>query len=76
LPQGAGALDGNRSRAEVVFVRNSEAMAAWAMNEPKMTFIGRCGTYQYLDMDQVIHSHSLMSGNRWRASIERPKRRP
>jgi UDP-galactopyranose mutase len=26
-----------------------------ARTEPRMTFIGRCGTYQYLDMDQVIN---------------------
>lgn len=26
-----------------------------AANQPNMTFIGRCGTYQYLDMHQVIN---------------------
>jgi len=31
---------------------------------PNMTFIGRCGTYQYLDMDQVI-SQSLQGARRW-----------
>jgi UDP-galactopyranose mutase len=31
---------------------------------PNMSFIGRCGTYQYLDMDQVINQ-SLMSVRRW-----------
>ena len=29
-----------------------------------MAFIGRCGTYQYLDMDQVINQ-SLASAQRW-----------
>jgi UDP-galactopyranose mutase len=31
---------------------------------PNMAFIGRCGTYQYLDMDQVINQ-SLASARRW-----------
>jgi UDP-galactopyranose mutase len=31
---------------------------------PNMAFIGRCGTYQYLDMDQVI-SQSLAGVRRW-----------
>jgi UDP-galactopyranose mutase len=31
---------------------------------PNMAFIGRCGTYQYLDMDQVI-SQSLAGARRW-----------
>ena len=31
---------------------------------PRITFIGRCGTYQYLDMDQVI-ADSLASANKW-----------
>ncbi len=31
---------------------------------PNMDFIGRCGTYQYLDMDQVINQ-SLASSERW-----------
>ena len=31
---------------------------------PNMDFIGRCGTYQYLDMDQVINQ-SLMSVEKW-----------
>jgi len=30
----------------------------------RMKFIGRCGTYQYLDMDQVI-SQSLLSARKW-----------
>ena len=32
--------------------------------ETKISFIGRCGTYQYLDMDQVI-SQSLAGAERW-----------
>ena len=31
---------------------------------PAMAFIGRCGTYQYLDMDQVI-AQSLGGARRW-----------
>jgi len=31
---------------------------------PAMAFIGRCGTYQYLDMDQVI-AQSLSGARRW-----------
>ncbi|HEX2941883.1 MAG TPA: UDP-galactopyranose mutase [Rhodopila sp.] len=34
---------------------------------PNMTFIGRCGTYQYLDMDQVINQ-SLAGARRWLAA--------
>ncbi len=33
----------------------------------EMAFIGRCGTYQYLDMDQVINQ-SLASARRWIAA--------
>jgi UDP-galactopyranose mutase len=33
---------------------------------PDMTFIGRCGTYQYLDMDQVVNQ-SLAGARRWLA---------
>jgi UDP-galactopyranose mutase len=35
-----------------------------AESEANMTFIGRCGTYQYLDMDQVI-SQSLLRAHAW-----------
>lgn len=34
--------------------------------EPKVRFIGRCGTYRYLDMDQVI-SQSLQGVRAWLA---------
>jgi UDP-galactopyranose mutase len=35
-----------------------------AADNNKMTFIGRCGTYQYLDMHQVINQ-SLMGAEAW-----------
>jgi UDP-galactopyranose mutase len=38
-----------------------------ADQETKMSFIGRCGTYQYLDMDQVINQ-SLVGAERWLAT--------
>jgi UDP-galactopyranose mutase len=38
--------------------------AELACAERKMTFIGRCGTYQYLDMHQVINQ-SLQGVGRW-----------
>ncbi len=34
-----------------------------------ITFIGRCGTYQYLDMDQVINQ-SLIGARKFRADVE------
>jgi UDP-galactopyranose mutase len=37
---------------------------ALARREAKMKFIGRCGTYQYLDMDQVINQ-SLAGAQEW-----------
>ena len=37
---------------------------ALAAELPDMAFIGRCGTYQYLDMDQVINQ-SLVGARRW-----------
>jgi UDP-galactopyranose mutase len=44
-----------------------ETYRALAAAEPRMAFIGRCGTYQYLDMDQVINQ-SLMSAERFLAA--------
>jgi UDP-galactopyranose mutase len=35
-----------------------------ALKERKLRFIGRCGTYQYLDMDQVINQ-SLQGVRTW-----------
>lgn len=35
-----------------------------AVKDKNMTFIGRCGTYQYLDMDQVINQ-SLVGATAW-----------
>ena len=40
-----------------------------ARGEPKMHFIGRCGTYRYLDMDQVI-SQSMQGVRGWLAAGE------
>jgi UDP-galactopyranose mutase len=38
-----------------------------ARTEPKVQFIGRCGTYRYLDMDQVINQ-SLQGVRGWLAA--------
>ena len=38
--------------------------AELAATEPKVSFIGRCGTYQYLDMHQVVNQ-SLAGVRRW-----------
>ena len=35
-----------------------------ARTEPRLQFIGRCGTYRYLDMDQVINQ-SLQGARAW-----------
>lgn len=43
---------------------------ALAARKPELQFIGRCGTYQYLDMDQVINQ-SLLSAERWLAVHDR-----
>jgi UDP-galactopyranose mutase len=37
-----------------------------AQADPKVQFIGRCGTYRYLDMDQVINQ-SLQGARAWLA---------
>ena len=44
---------------------------ALATIEPKVTFIGRCGTYQYLDMHQVVNQ-SLMNVSRWISENHKP----
>lgn len=41
-----------------------QSYRAMAEELPNMAFIGRCGTYQYLDMDQVVNQ-SLASARRW-----------
>jgi len=46
--------------AEALYARYRDLAAA----ERNLTFIGRCGTYQYLDMHQVINQ-SLASAERW-----------
>jgi UDP-galactopyranose mutase len=43
-----------------------DAYRELARGEPKIQFIGRCGTYQYLDMDQVINQ-SLTGAFDWLA---------
>jgi UDP-galactopyranose mutase len=48
--------------------------AALAAEDPGITFIGRCGTYQYLDMHQVINQ-SLVTAQQWlvaRATAQPP----
>jgi UDP-galactopyranose mutase len=47
------------------------AYAAKAALNRRMRFIGRCGTYQYLDMDQVINQ-SLASVRRFLEEADRP----
>jgi UDP-galactopyranose mutase len=49
-------------RSETLYQRYKEL----ADKEPKLRFIGRCGTYQYLDMDQVINQ-SLQGAQAWMA---------
>ncbi len=44
-----------------------EAYKCLAQQDRNIQFIGRCGTYQYLDMDQVINQ-SLLSAERWLAA--------
>jgi UDP-galactopyranose mutase len=46
------------------YKRNYEAYRALTRTDPAMRFIGRCGTYQYLDMDQVINQ-SLVHVRDW-----------
>jgi len=50
------------------FNRLYEAYCGLAAGEERVGFIGRCGTYQYLDMDQVINQ-SLVSAERWLAGV-------
>jgi UDP-galactopyranose mutase len=47
-------------RYDALYRRYLERAAA----QPEITFIGRCGTYQYLDMHQVINQ-SMVSAARW-----------
>ena len=46
------------------FQKVYKAYAELAEQLPTMDFIGRCGTYQYLDMDQVINQ-SLAGAEKW-----------
>lgn len=56
--------DGSNDDVYRRYVERSRADAA------QITFIGRCGTYRYLDMDQVI-SQSLASARVWLAANDR-----
>lgn len=49
------------------FVALYERYRRLAADLPNMTFIGRCGTYQYLDMHQVINQ-SLAHSEEWLAA--------
>jgi UDP-galactopyranose mutase len=55
----------NDGAPEALYRRYQELARA----EPRMQFIGRCGTYRYLDMDQVI-SQSLQGVRSWLASYD------
>jgi UDP-galactopyranose mutase len=48
---------------EALYCRYQELAA----REPKIQFIGRCGTYRYLDMDQVVNQ-SLQGVRAWLAA--------
>ena len=50
-------------KADDVYRRYKERAGAIA----NMTFIGRCGTFQYLDMHQVVNQ-SLVSAGKWRST--------
>lgn len=52
--------------ADQRYQRLYQRYRAMADDLPDMVFIGRCGTYQYLDMDQVINQ-SLAGVRRWLA---------
>ena len=58
-------------KADALHQRYKELAAA----VPNMTFIGRCGTFQYLDMHKVVNQ-SLISATKWcsaRAARSAPK---
>jgi UDP-galactopyranose mutase len=44
---------------------------ALAAREPRLRFVGRCGTYRYLDMDQVI-AQSIQSAQDWLRGVDAP----
>ncbi len=54
-----------------VNARNLLAYNELANNEASIKFIGRCGTYQYLDMHQVINQ-SLQGAAKWLARYKMP----
>ena len=49
-------------------LRQYQALAA---EDEGITFIGRCGTYQYLDMHQVINQ-SIMGATKWLSRLRAP----
>ena len=51
-------------KADAVYAQYKQLAAGLA----NMTFIGRCGTFQYLDMHQVVNQ-SLVHVAKWRAAI-------
>jgi UDP-galactopyranose mutase len=51
--------------------RAYDSYKALAERAANVTFIGRCGTYQYLDMHQVINQ-SLLGVRRWLRGATRP----
>jgi UDP-galactopyranose mutase len=63
-------IDNNFERYYPVKTADGRYQALYALYKedaaalPNMSFIGRCGTYQYLDMDQVINQ-SLAQVNAW-----------
>jgi UDP-galactopyranose mutase len=66
--------DNNRERYYPVKTADNRFQAIYnkykvlaEQSSSKISFIGRCGTYQYLDMDQVINQ-SLTSARRWVAA--------
>ena len=50
--------------ADMRYQKMYKKYAEMAENLPYINFIGRCGTYQYLDMHQVINQ-SLMGAEKW-----------
>ncbi|HKY94656.1 MAG TPA: FAD-dependent oxidoreductase [Kiloniellales bacterium] len=68
LEEPCDSRDNGDERFYPVRDRASDALyrqyAALAERDPKLRFIGRCGTYRYLDMDQVINQ-SLHGVRKW-----------
>ena len=67
MPAGGGIHPISSKTHDGRFDRLYRQYEAEASKLPHVTFIGRCGTYQYLDMHQVINQ-SLLSASRWIAA--------